>query len=218
MLKFRTTSSELMRELQQSKIWLETGGAKGANACLAFEQHRGVDIAGAVLVEALLQETDFEGSRLDGATLISAEASGLCMANGSLRMANFTKARLIEADFNNADCRGAIVRRANLTRTNFAHSLLRDADFNNATCIATDLRWAELEGANFRSANLLDADLSGANLRGADLNLANVSHNTKLCRTKHLKDLAADSIFLDGQLIEGEEVSNLIFALSQRRD
>ncbi len=77
MTQYRLPSAELAAALTQNRLWYHTGGKQGSRAYWAFASHPGLDLAGAILSEATLQEADLHDSCLDGALLLRVLAGGL---------------------------------------------------------------------------------------------------------------------------------------------
>ncbi|WP_245516755.1 pentapeptide repeat-containing protein [Methylobacterium segetis] len=108
------------------------------------------------------------GARLQNATVEEADLSGANLARASLtgvlgRSASFDEALIEEADFGNADLSGACFTAVAGGQANFAQSMLEDANFSNAA-----MRFAKLPGALLDGANFSGADLWGATFVGSD--------------------------------------------------
>lgn len=145
---------------------------QGAEAVAEWGRlHPGVrlDLSGAQLSRAHLQNADLTDSHLAGANLlqanlIGAQLSGADMSESSclfaiclganLSGARLYRAKLMGACFLSSDLSGADLTGANLTAAFLAHA---------------QLSGAKLVGANLAAANLIDAELSLADLTGATL-------------------------------------------------
>ncbi len=106
-----------------------------------------VDLRGARLANAHLNQVDLHDARLDHADLQDAQLNNAILSAASLAAANLRKAVLVKAQLSNAQ----------LTAAHLSDGLLRDANLHGA-----DLRKAELCGANLERADLSDADLVDA--------------------------------------------------------
>ncbi|MBE9169456.1 pentapeptide repeat-containing protein [Pleurocapsales cyanobacterium LEGE 06147] len=119
-------------------------------------------------------------SKIDGATLLSAYASGRRdfgqkdislqdLQKANLAEVNFQQSRLIKvnlqgADLTSADLSGADLRQAMLRNANLGRAYL-----NFANLEGTDLRGADLSFAHLKDAKLKGANLCGANLTNTDI-------------------------------------------------
>lgn len=104
------------------------------NAALSARYLSGINLTGADLENALLDEAD-----LSGASLSESELSGAILARSNLSEARLRNSKLYKSNFESA----------NLTRANLS---------------GADMRRAYLISANLQRAHLNRADLSGANL------------------------------------------------------
>lgn len=108
-----------------------------------------VDLTGASLNDANLQEAEFCGANFQDVNL-----SRVNLCNANLQGANLEHANLLEANLCDVNLCGANLRWANL----------KSANLSKANLCNADLRGANLENANLLDANLCDADLRYANL------------------------------------------------------
>jgi len=108
-----------------------------------------VDMSGALLSEAYLQDADLRGANLSRADLRGVNLSGALLSGANLHGANLS---------------GAILRSASL----------RGADLSSASLSSASLSGASLSSASLREAYLQDADLRGADLSSASLGGANL--------------------------------------------
>ena len=102
----------------------------------------GADLSGAILDEADLRGADLRGAILDKADLREATLAGVNLSHATLR----------EADLQGATLQGATLREADL----------REAILVKATLIEADLRGAKLWGAKLWGTNLSEANLKDA--------------------------------------------------------
>ncbi len=126
---------------------------------------RGLNAAGADLVEIQLPKANLSHANLSAADL----------SNANLHQANLNKAKLSETKLSGANLSGANLSFAQLSRAN-----LSSANLNSANLICADLSNANLSGADLRNAslsgaNLATAYLGGANLKGAQVSISELS-------------------------------------------
>jgi len=115
-----------------------------------------------------LKEIDLSGLDLTG---LSFHKSGISdLQNSNFEGSNLTNARLISCDLGECNFRSAIMDGANLRSAGCTL-----ACFSNASLVQAMLRGATLTCADFGSANLKGADLGYADLRGANLSTANLT-------------------------------------------
>ena len=132
--------------------------------------YAGEDLTGHVFgPEDDLRDTDFRGTRLDGASL------AVVLADDS----NFTDASLLGSELHHLSCSDCQFVRASLDGANLHAAGLVYTDFADASLVDADLSWSHLGSSSFAGAVLRGADLSGANLtgttfEGADLTGANL--------------------------------------------
>ncbi|MER2253004.1 pentapeptide repeat-containing protein [Methylorubrum podarium] len=130
----------------------------------------GLDLAGADLADARLEETDLSGANLRRASLAGVLA----------RSAGFAGACVEEADFSGADLSGARFTGIAGGQASFREAMIEDADFSGATMRFARLDKALLDGARFEGADLWGTDFTGADaddsvFRKARLDEANLS-------------------------------------------
>ena len=136
---------------------------------------RNIDLPGAYLYEANLQEADLHNTNLSEANL-----ERVCLDNANLSKVNLYKATLSRANLYEAN-----LCKANLYKTNFKDANISSADLSGANLDEANLHnaslcEANLDGASLCYADLRWADLYRARLRGADLRGANL-HMTNFC-------------------------------------
>lgn len=146
----------------------------------ASASFRGRDMAGAVLIGAVLRKVDFMGTNLRGARLDRAD----------LRDARFECARVLRADhgadaeqfcsdlqeatLDGAQLTGAVLDEAKLQGASFVGAGLRKASLDRAELSRADLDGADLRDASLKSALLDGASMRRTNLGGAALNQAHL--------------------------------------------
>ena len=106
-------------------------------------QTPGIELTGAQLISADLQNSNLRRARLNGAKLLNADLDRSCLDGATFISADLTDADAIKADF-------------------------RGADFSDAVLVGARLRYSRFWNADFSGATLTDADITGAHLRGAD--------------------------------------------------
>ena len=130
----------------------------------------------AVLLNAVLNNTNLKGADLSYAYLNIYSAKFADFSNANLKGADLTK-----ADLNYAILKEANLYRANLSLADFQNADLQGADLNDACLFRTDLRKANLSYASLISSNLR-AFLNGADLQGADLHDASLDKKEEIRR------------------------------------
>ncbi|MCA3425275.1 MAG: pentapeptide repeat-containing protein [Roseomonas sp.] len=117
---------------------------------------------GVVWRRCLLDNADFSGRDLTGATLRDSSFARARFVEAKLNGIDGSDARFSFADMSRADLTGATLRSTDLTRAVLAGATLKGADLRRATLFRADLRGADLTGAELTGANLSGADFSGA--------------------------------------------------------
>jgi uncharacterized protein YjbI with pentapeptide repeats len=138
-----------------------------------------IDLGGADLSAADLNEVDYYSGFLRGASLNEADLSDAdlrwaTLSNANLRDANLSDANLSYANLRDASLFKANLKEADLRWARLSDANLNEADLSNASLRGVDLNNAFLPLADLQAANLNEADLSGADLFGANLNNANL--------------------------------------------
>ena len=165
MKEFRKiTIEELEMILKNHKLWLDTHGAEGEQACLSYMDLTGVNLENADLYMANLIGTNLQGANLK---------------NKDLRAVDFTW-----ADLSNANMSGA----------NLSYAIMDGADLSGANMRYSRFIYASLANADMGNAYLFGARLKGANLTNADLKYANINHvdltGVDLTNVKNLPDIS----------------------------
>lgn len=212
--RFQDPPAEVAAQLAQSKLYGDTAGQAGSRAYFAFEDHEGLDLAGAVLVEATLQQTSFARSRLDGATLHRALANGIRLDWASLVEVDFSRAELVAARITGASGERAVFAKAALRGARLDQGLFPQADFRAASCLDASFQGSLLDGANFSRAVLDGADFSGASLFGADFSGAVLSSATRFRDCRGLDQIVVDRIVVGESELEGQAARDAIARLA----
>jgi uncharacterized protein YjbI with pentapeptide repeats len=194
---------DLQRQLQASRRWYETSGAEGQSCYLAYEKYEGLDLSGAVIVEATLPGVSLEASRLDGVLAMRILGNGLSLKGSSLIAANFYKADLVESDFTGVLAREAIFQKATLTHARLDGADLRQADLQASTCLSTSFTNADLREANLTGATLTGASFTGARLQGAILTGAIISQESSFTNSIGLEEAVTDRVVIGDQILIG---------------
>jgi len=117
---------------------------------------------GVVWRQCLLDNADFLGRDLTGATLRDTFFARARFVDAKLNGVDASDARFSFADMTRADLTGTTLRPTDLNRAVLAGATLKGVDLRRATLFRADLRGADLTGAELTGANLSGADLSGA--------------------------------------------------------
>lgn len=139
-----------------------------------------------------MQDIDFTGADLTGASFIASDMSRAALYCADLSKADLRAAKLIRADlrgarFNGARMSGAVLdgadlraailcavddlrglRRMGAGGTSLAGASLNGADMDEAVAYQVDFTNCSMRGITLRNCNLKGANFAGANLDGAD--------------------------------------------------
>ena len=127
---------------------------------------RGLNLEGAVFLNADLRKVDLTKAQLQGASLAGAQLQGAILDSAQLQGATLDWAKLQGANLNNAKLQGA-----NLNDAKLQGAILSTAELQGAT-----LDSAELQGASLKDAELQGAELQNSKLTGTDMSGAEVWH------------------------------------------
>lgn len=134
----------------------------------------GADLSGATLREAELRRVNLIGADLSRACLDEAYLSGADLSDANLSGASLGRARLISANLARAKLSGAVLSFADLSQANLSEANLSEAYLIEANLALADLAGANLSKACLNAATLFHANLRGVNLIGADLTHADL--------------------------------------------
>lgn len=161
----------IIDQLQQHKLWVETVGEQGKKLGLDEIDLRSIDLSDYSLDQAYftecifnsmsLQSSDFHNSVLCSSEFISTNLYGANFYKADLSYTNFSKSYMQSTKLAKADCYEAIFRDTDLTDANLVACLFYDTNFQNAI-----LKNADISVASFKNVVLHGADLSG--LRGVE--------------------------------------------------
>jgi uncharacterized protein YjbI with pentapeptide repeats len=129
---------------------------------------RGLNLEGAVFLNADLRKVDLRGAQLQGASLAGAQLQGATLDSAQLQGATLDWAKLQGANLNNAK-----LQSANLNNAKLQGATLSAAELQGATLVS-----AELQGASLKDAKLQGAELQKSTLNGTDMSGADVGHAT----------------------------------------
>ncbi|RQO43181.1 hypothetical protein DBV14_26190 [Variovorax sp. KBW07] len=141
----------------------QLGEALLENANLTGTELGGADLHGAVLAHATLQSTQLDGANLQGANLGGARLSKVNFAGADLGGATFDDARLSDID----------MRGARLDGIRLGQAQLGGVDCSGAVCdallvfVKNDLRGCRFTGARFKQCAFVECDLSGVDFSDA---------------------------------------------------
>ena len=129
---------------------------------------RGLNLEGAVFLNADLRKVDLTEAQLQGASLAGAQLQGATLDSAQLQGATLDWAKLQGANLNNAK-----LQSANLNNAKLQGATLSAAELQGATLVS-----AELQGASLKDAKLQGAELQKSTLNGTDMSGADVGHAT----------------------------------------
>lgn len=135
----------------------------------------GVNLEGAVLIEAHLAGSDLRGAQMDAAHLEWARLGEAYLERASLQHTFLVAAHLAGAQLAEANMQGTHLLGANLSGANLANAHLEEAQMQWASFLTANLSGAHLIGANMVGSELQSANLAGANLCGANLEDAHLA-------------------------------------------
>ena len=159
---------------------------------------RGRDMAGAVLIGAVLRKVDFTGTNLRGARLDRAD----------MRDARFTCVRVLRTD-HDADAADAEqfcsdLQEARLDGAQLVGAVLDEAELQGAFLVGTNLRKASLDRARLSRADLDGADLRDASLKSAQFDRASL-------RRADLRGADLSEAHLEGAVLEAARAEGAVF-------
>jgi uncharacterized protein YjbI with pentapeptide repeats len=132
---------------------------------------RGLNLEGAVFLNADLRKVDLTDAQLQGASLAGAQLQGAILDSAQLQGATLDWAKLQGANLNKAKLQSANLDNATLQGATLSRTELQGASLDSAELQGASLKSAELQGANFKSSTL-----DGANMSGAEVWRASFAH------------------------------------------
>ena len=188
MKEFRKiTQEELDMILKNHKLWLDTHGAEGEQACLSYMDLTGVNLENAYLHRANLIGTNLQGANLENTGLACVDFTGANISHANMSYANLRYAIMDGADLSGANMRYsrfiyASLANADMSMSDLQGAIFTAADLRGANLTCSDMSCAELEGANLTNADLKDANLKLADLTGVNLtNIKNLPDISMVC-------------------------------------
>lgn len=207
-MSFKSPDPELVAQLEQNRRYSETVGREGKKANLALEDHTDLDLRGAVLQGAMLQEANLSGCCLDEADFYYSIANGIRLERAQIARADFTKAALEGADFRGAYGPEARFIKAELRGARFDGGRFPNASFRRVRGWEVSFRDTFLEGVDFTNSYLNDTDFTGAALANANFSGAMVSTKTLFSNAQGLDRVTVERIHIeDGPACEHFEGS-----------
>ncbi len=161
-------SSDLIRQIQDNKVWFESQGKSGSAVALSFEEHQHTELSGSVFVDATLYETNFSYSKLVGSNFSDALANGALFEGADVSDCNFMKTELVEAVFRLCKIRKANFKKAKASMAIFHSSIIEGSSFDESICTKASFRDTKISDSSFRYADLRGADFQRALLENVD--------------------------------------------------
>lgn len=119
-------------------------------------------------IHLTLNRTDLRGIDLGGAYLQKASLNQMSLQGAALYEANLRSALLQDVDLSNSSIQHIDLREGMIIRSNFEGAFLPNADFRGAKLIGVNFRNAKLHKAKFREAQLYEIEFEGADLNETD--------------------------------------------------
>lgn len=118
------------------------------------------DLGGRDLTGAVLRDTSFHRSNLDGAILVDVEGFRAKFISATMRQAWLDGAAFQDADFTKSDLTDASLVNADVRRAEFFDASLRGADLTGARVVGADFTRADLSGATWTDGEYVCAENS----------------------------------------------------------
>jgi len=163
-----------------------------------------VDFTGAVLVRAVMPQSNLSWSAINKANFSSS----------NLAVANLSGAQIISSKFIQVNLEKASLTGANLGDSQFIKANLHQANLGKARTINTDFSSAQLTNTNWQAADASQANFQGANLQGSDLSNGRfVGAKFANANLQNVNFLSADLRFADfrGANLAGANFQGVIF-------
>lgn len=142
--EIRERLPEFMSRLQESELWVSSGGRQGRIADFSGEDIR-------------LLAPMMNSRKLTGIVLRNTLAVGVDLSGCEAQCSNFEGADLRDARFVRADLRGTSFRGANLAHADFTQADLSDLVLQSGQSIKTVFEGAILDGAKFDDRAVISA-------------------------------------------------------------
>jgi uncharacterized protein YjbI with pentapeptide repeats len=204
--KVESPPAELSVQLELSAQYSLSNGAEGEALCLAFDSFHGVNLAGAVFADGVLQEVAFKDCFLDGANFTSAMANGMKLDGSSLVGSIFVDTQLEGATFINSVLNRIDMRECRIEEADFTSAKLNDGTVSHCSGFSSKFVNADLTNANLSHSGFHGANFVGAIMNDADLTGAMFDDYTLFAPATPVKVVRADFILINRQRIERAEV------------
>lgn len=158
-------NKDLYNAIKQAKDKGLTIDLSGAD--LFFAQLQNIDLSGANLSQTICIGTNLEGANLSGANLTGALLSGTKLQNAKLKNANLMGAELDRTQLVGADLSEAILHEALLVWTNLSEANMSNVDLTNSVMIQVTTGNTKFVGADFRDARIYSTFAKSVDLTGA---------------------------------------------------
>ncbi len=171
---------------------------------------RGRDLNGAIFDLSNLPKVDFEGAKLQGASLRSAQLQGVSLDQAELQGALLLDAQLRAASLFKSHLEGAWLEDAHLEGASLDNAHLEGALLNRARLEGASLDFAQLQGAWLSETHLEGASLDQAELQGALLDrawLQGASLGDAWLQGASLDGAHLEGASLDGAHLEGASLN-----------
>lgn len=173
-----------------------------SGATLSRVDLTGAQLAAATLDDAELAEVTLVGADLDSASLRGARIVRCSFVRTQMSVAKLERARIVGSDFSRSDLERSLWRVAHARETKFEGVRFGDADLDEVTFIGCPMHGASFasvvlgippttRGARFENCDLRNTDWRGRDLRGSVL---------VGCRLEGMRGTAWDTL---GMTIEG---------------
>jgi uncharacterized protein YjbI with pentapeptide repeats len=173
---------------------------------------RGLNLKGAVFLDADFRKVDLSEAQLQGASLAGAQLQGANLHGAQLQGATLDWASLQGADLNYAKLQGAKLDSANLQGAALSAAELQGASLKDVKLQGASLKDAKLQGADFKSSTLDGANMGGAEVWRANLDPASATAVSKdgMKDSPISKDEFAELQAITKEKPEGEERKNAL--------
>ena len=129
----------------------------------------GLHLRGALLQNARIPESNWNGAALEAANLDDADLTGSTFVGASLKAASLVRSKLKDGRFKGANLDQANLNEGELSSARFTAASMKEASLKNAKLQSARFENAMLGGAIFDGADLTEAKLTTAFLRAASL-------------------------------------------------
>ena len=145
-------------------------GADLTGADLTKTILRDANISNAILLQVVLDGTEFSNSDLSGANL-----SGVDLTGTNLKGINFSNADLSNTNLSGVDLTGSILNGADLSGADLSEVILKSVNLSNTILNGINLSRVDLSDSNLDGVDLSNTILKGTNLSRVSLNGASIA-------------------------------------------